>query len=805
MRGLDQLLGRAEDAASVAGLLADYPLVTLLGPGGIGKTTLAMSLAGEVISEFPGGVHVVELAGLGPGDDASYFAARQLDVDTLSALRLRAAGNRTLVVLDNCETAVEGAADVARELTLSADVRVLATSRSPLRVAGERVYALAPLALPGADAGEILDAPAVQLFVRRALEAGATWEPTGSQLSAIARVVHRLDGLPLAIELAAARSRMLTPQELVAHLDQQLDLLARPGDEEDRHRSLRLAIGTSYMPLPSRLKGLLRRLSTLPGAFDVALAHRVASPADSELATLDALTELLDASLLDARTDDSDGTSYRLLDSIRAFALEQLELEGEHTEAHERFVDEMTGIADEILIEGMSNFSTELLARIRARFPQLAAAINWCLDNDDTADRANRLVLPFYGPTGSRSEVAELARRVVTRWDESAPLQAEALAVAGTLNFIAADYAAGERFAQAALDDPAASDLARTIAYRTRGMIAATAQDLDEAKELLQAGIDLSGFAPSFQRELQIAWAAVCLDTDERQAVVDVLEDMLDEAERSDEAITAVWAGVTLTFHRLLADDRERAAATTRAALEAAGRSAVPWSVSTAHRVAGGTAAIVEGWEAASAHFREALETAVAGGDMEGMAMVLRAAAGAAKYLGDDERASLLWATIPSTQGIPVLRSIFHEHEVALAETHGRPAGTDLAELASAARDLLTPAAEDVPVIDDGDHTTYRFENTEVDLGRHELRRDGEIVHVEPQVFDVLVYLLERAGELVTKNEILDNVWGDRFVSEAALSSRIAFARKALGDDGKQQRAIRTVHGRGFMFVAELV
>jgi DNA-binding winged helix-turn-helix (wHTH) protein len=186
---------------------------------------------------------------------------------------------------------------------------------------------------------------------------------------------------------------------------------------------------------------------------------------------------------------------------------------------------------------------------------------------------------------------------------------------------------------------------------------------------------------------------------------------------------------------------------------------------------------------------------------MEGMAMTLRSAAGAARSLGDDDRAARLWATIPRTQGIPVLRSIFHEHEEVLQAELGRPAGTDLAGLAAAARDLLVvTGAAAAP--EEGE--VFRFEDTEVDLARHEVRRNGELVHVEPQVFDVLVYLLERAGELVTKNDLLDNVWGDRFVSEAALSSRIAFARKALDDDGKQQRVIKTVHGRGFRFVAEL-
>jgi DNA-binding winged helix-turn-helix (wHTH) protein len=278
---------------------------------------------------------------------------------------------------------------------------------------------------------------------------------------------------------------------------------------------------------------------------------------------------------------------------------------------------------------------------------------------------------------------------------------------------------------------------------------------------------------------------------------------LVDEARTAEEPIMIVWGAVTLAFHHLRAGDHAAAQRATLLALEAADASAVPWAVSTAHRVAGATAAIVDGWEAALPHFRDSVETAVAGGDMEGMAMTLRAAAGAAKHLADDDRATELWATIPLTQGIPVLRSIFHDHEEELQAVLGRPSGTDLAQLASMARALLV-AGDEGGAVASSDGQVFRFEGTEVDVARHEVRRDGERVHVEPQVFDVLVHLLERAGDLVTKNDILDNVWGDRFVSEAALSSRIAFARKAVGDDGKQQRVIQTVHGRGFKFVAEL-
>ncbi|MEM7142287.1 MAG: winged helix-turn-helix domain-containing protein, partial [Actinomycetota bacterium] len=610
------------------------------------------------------------------------------------------------------------------------------------------------------------------------------------------------DGLPLAIELAAARSRVLTPVELVTHLDAQLDVLARPGDD-GRHGSLRRAIETSYVPLDEGRRTQLQRLSTIPGSFDLRLAHRIAPAGPGELDTLDALSALVDSSLVDSRATADGHTHYRLLDTIRAYALEQLEASGKLEEVQEDFVSSMVDVADEILAEGMKHFSSALLERIRDRFPHLVAAIDWCLERDETADRAYRLILPFYGPTGARSEAAHLARRVAARWEGDAPLKPEALAVMATVTFVAADYDSGRAFAQAAIAHPDASDLARVIGYRTLGMIAATDQELETAKGLFERGLEAASGIEAFARELRISWAGVAIDESDREEVSSVLAELVAHARGTDEAITLVWAMVTHAVQLAGADDFDGAEAAAAEAQDAAARSGVPWATSTAARVAGSVAAARGETERSIGLFRRSLEITAAGGDMEGMAMTLRAASGAAVESGDLALAEALWATIPLTQGIPVLRSITHAHEMALQERLGRPRGVDLIELSARARSLLggEVAAEATAA---GEGVIHRFERCELDVARHELRCDGAPVHVEPQVYDVLRYLVERAGQLVTKHDLMDNVWGDRFVSEAALSSRIAHARKAVGDDGKQQRVIKTVHGRGFTFVADV-
>ncbi|MEL6982025.1 MAG: transcriptional regulator, partial [Actinomycetota bacterium] len=245
----------------------------------------------------------------------------------------------------------------------------------------------------------------------------------------------------------------------------------------------------------------------------------------------------------------------------------------------------------------------------------------------------------------------------------------------------------------------------------------------------------------------------------------------------------------------------------------------------SAHRTMGGVLAIDEGWSAAAPHFRTALEVTVSVGDLEGAAITVRAAAAAARHCGDEALARQLWGLVPALRARSVIRMVLADLEADLEAELGPPRGIGLSEDIGRVRDLLGPPVGADPIrpplppteapdtgTADGstaDDTTpasrvIRFDDCELDLALHELRRAGERVHLEPQVFDVLAYLAGRRGALVTKEELLDEVWGDRFVSESALSSRIKTARQATGDDGRAQRVIRTVHGKGFTFVADV-
>ena len=985
-------VGRQSEHHEVAALLEQHRVVTLVGPGGIGKTRLASELTGTAADRYDGGVLFTELAGTSDHDDIGGLVAAQHGFGSIESMRLSASSSATLVVLDNCESALRQASDVAAELVGdNSSITVLATSRAPLQIYGERIYVVTPLELPDEDLpATVRETAAARLFLDRAAAAGASWPETDENLISVGRLVRQLDGLPLAIELAAARSRMLTPPQLVEHLDRQLDLLASTGQGATaRHGSLRGAIRTSYDPLPDDQKAFFRALSIFSAPFDISLAHGVAGGSDSEFDTLERLTRLVDSSLVDARASEATTTEYRLLDSIRAFGLEQLNEEGETIEVGERYTEAVLEFADQITAEALEKFSPDVLSRIGDRFVHLSHAIEWCIDQDSTAERAYRLFLPMYGPTGARSEVASLGLRMRDAWTESAPLQAEALAVLATSVFLRGDTAGATPIAEEAIAHPDGSPLAKMIGHRVLGFIAAQEGDPESATGELQAAIDLAvPFSGAFARELQASWGAVTRDSARSGEALEKLSEVLEVAAANEEMVTVLWASLAMAGHRVLLNDIEGARRRADEALAISDATGFPWSVGAAHRMLASVLVLQEGWSAGAPHFRTAFDHTLATGDIEGVVVTLRGAAGAAEHLGRGVLAQRLWGVVPAGRGRPIISSFYLDEERQLEQRHGAPSVSPISGLVEEARRLLGPAhdavgsrapergASGIPagtvtflftdvegstalwaadekamsvslaqhdelirqMIEDHDGYVFstagdsfaaafdaassaiaaavatqealsvvnwrgpnllvrmgihlgeaelrggdyfgsvvntaarvgnaahggqilltdvaraasspdgfdlgehifsgldiavrvwqigegefpplrgtntgdpipthanilRFGDCELDQGMRELRRGGERVHIEPQVYDLLVLLIERRGTVVAKNDILDLVWGDRFVSESALTSRIKSLRKATGDDGRTQGIIRTVHGHGYSFVADV-
>jgi predicted ATPase len=331
---LTRTVGRgAELERIVAKLDEDHRLVVLTGPGGVGKTRLAQEAAPFLHGRFSGGVYFVPLETVTDGSLLGRSIVDKLGIRTegtwtaLDALADHLAGTQALLVLDNLEQIANVERPIRELLERIPELKVLATSRRALRIAGEQEIAVPPLALPDPDGPVIslANEPAVQLFADRAHDANPGFAMEGETVRVVAEVCRRLDGLPLAIELAAARSKVLSPAALRSRLDQGLDLLrSRATDLPERQRTLRATLEWSYQLLRETEQVVLARLCVFAGSFSLEAAEEVCDP-EGTLEFLDSLTALLDNSLvLVAEELDLEEPRFRMLETVRAFASERL-------------------------------------------------------------------------------------------------------------------------------------------------------------------------------------------------------------------------------------------------------------------------------------------------------------------------------------------------------------------------------------------------------------------------------------------------------------------------------------------------
>jgi predicted ATPase/DNA-binding winged helix-turn-helix (wHTH) protein len=331
---LTSFVGRERELVEIKRLLPGARLVTLVGMGGIGKTRLALQVAAEVLDAYRDGVWLIELASIADPVLVPTAAAQVLGVQqragtsmtTVLGEHLRA--HQTLLVLDNCEHLADACATLADAiLRRASQAMIIATSREPLQVAGEQIYALHSLSLPDrmASADAIGRSEAVQLFVERARRQQPDFDSTGARTSAIAELCIHLDGIPLALELAAARIRSFSVEQILARIDDRFRLLTHGSRAAlPRQQTLRATLDWSYDLLAEDERVLLRRLAVFPGSFSLEAASAVASdPTIDGNAVIDALSQLVGRSLVIADTNDS-GVRYRLLETTRAYALDKL-------------------------------------------------------------------------------------------------------------------------------------------------------------------------------------------------------------------------------------------------------------------------------------------------------------------------------------------------------------------------------------------------------------------------------------------------------------------------------------------------
>jgi len=385
---ISELIGRDDDLDEILSLAAAHRLINLTGPGGIGKTRLSLEVARRLLPNIVDGIWAIELAPLSDPELVPVAVATALGLEltsgTASPLSVASAlrSKQLMLVLDNCEHVVDAAARMAESLLrTNPAARVIATSREPLRAEGEWVYPVPPLAVPtegSPDSEDPLRYGAVRLFVERARAAAPYFSPDARVVATIAGICRRLDGIPLAIELAAARAATLGIEGLAARLDDRFQLLA--GGRRTalpRHQTLRATLDWSYELLAEPERVVLRRMAVFPSTFSLEAADAVvASPGLAPSEVVDGLSSLVTKSLVAAEVDGTIAR-YRLLDTTRAYALEKLAESGELEAVARRHAEYYRALFESAEAEWDTRPTAEWLADYGRQIDDLRVALEW--------------------------------------------------------------------------------------------------------------------------------------------------------------------------------------------------------------------------------------------------------------------------------------------------------------------------------------------------------------------------------------------------------------------------------------------
>jgi non-specific serine/threonine protein kinase len=511
-RTLSTFVGRERELLELRELLRTAPLLTLVGSGGVGKTRLALELIREQVTSFGDGVWLVELASIVngsvlPAAVAAAVGMREADSRNVTgSLTQHLRGKDLLLILDNCEHQVDACAQLAAHLLRSCPrLQILATSREPLAVEGEIAWRVPPLDLPDPvdvdrrTPEERLRSASVRLFVERVRAVNQSFVLSETNAEAIARICLGVDGIPLALELAAARAQVLTVEQLAERLEYDSGALGRAVRTGlPRHRTIRATIDWSHELLDEREQILLRRVSVFAGGWTLTMAETICHGGDIDVEdVLELLTGLVDKSMALVGATDA-VARYRLLEPIRQYAMERLEASGEAATYRARHAAALLGLADTGDVDPSGADEIASLQRLDAEQDNLRAALRWTLEHapSETALRATAAMFRFWERRALSSEGRDWLEQAIARASDDAPPKHHGRVLSALASFYwrGGDPARARPLTEQSLALARAAGDVRGEAWSlfSLGMIAYFLGESDAAVDYLEASLPLA-------------------------------------------------------------------------------------------------------------------------------------------------------------------------------------------------------------------------------------------------------------------------------------------------------------------------
>ncbi len=597
---LTSFVGRRADLERVHRLLLEFPLVTITGPGGAGKTCLALEIAARVGSDFPGGVWFIELAPTVDLEQVLTAIATRIGIkeqqgtSLVSQISRRLGDARSVLVLDNCEHVLEIATDLIAELLPhTPELTVLTTSRERLGLSGEHVHHLTGLDLPVAGAdhlpSEVGRSGAAQLLVDRASAVRSDFRLDQLTAPYIARICRRLDGLPLAIELAAAVVSALDIEQIAVRLEDRLDLLSqRRGRPGTRHGSLQSVVDWSYELLSTDERQLFEQVAVFQGTFTLASAEDVCRPDSSDASAAALLWRLVDTSLLVSESADG-GRRYRLLETLKEYALQRLSDRGDLATFRQRHAEHFLRLAERAGAALRGPNQRYWVAELEGEHGNLRAAIEWFIENGqgESVTRLAGSIYAFWDVNGHYGEGRRwLTRALASPEGVAQGARVRALMGSATLAVMHGDLAAANVLCAEVIElARARSDYeGLSHALQFAGLGAILASDLDTADQLIAESLQaariagqswLESWALEFQAAIQLARGAY-------DAAIGLAVHSVELSRPDGDPECTAWALVTTAIAHIQNGQVDLAIAPLRDALSAFRLLGVSWGLSMA-------------------------------------------------------------------------------------------------------------------------------------------------------------------------------------------------------------------------------